>query len=93
MLDRAPLLAGASIRDFQEGRTGNVANVVEQALLLSRDMVDLRSLRKHEVFLSLRRDLALVNSLTGFFFFFFTTIFALSNTCIFSSLTSCSRCV
>ena len=53
-------------------------NAVEQALLLPADMVDLRSMRKYEVFLNLKRDLALVSPLTCFltfkiatFFFFF----------------------
>lgn len=67
VLDGAPLPTNASIRDFQEGRAGYVANAMEQALLLPRDMADLRSLRKHEVFISLKRDLALVSLLIGFF--------------------------
>ena len=65
MLDRAPLPTDASIRDFQQGRAGYVADVVEQALLLPRDMANLRSMRKHRVFLSLKRDLALVSLLTA----------------------------
>ena len=32
-----------------------------QALLLLGDMADLRSMKKHEMFLSLKRDLALVS--------------------------------
>jgi len=47
-----------------------VADTVEQALLLPKDMVDLRSLRRHEVFLSLKKDLAMVSpsiSLSSFF--------------------------
>ena len=39
-----------------------MANTVEQALLLPRDMADLRTMRKHEVFLNLKKDLALVSS-------------------------------
>lgn len=74
MLDGAPLLADASIRDFREGRASYVANVVEQALLLFGDMADLRSLRKHEVFLSLKRDLALVSLSPSFFTFKITTV-------------------
>ncbi|KAK9997975.1 hypothetical protein SO802_017578 [Lithocarpus litseifolius] len=42
-----------------KGRARYVADVVEKALLLPGDMADLRSIRKHEVFLSLKRDLAL----------------------------------
>ena len=57
----------ASIRDFQQGRVGYVADVVEQALLLMGDMANLRLMKKHEVFLSLKRDLTLVSSLTTLF--------------------------
>ena len=61
---------------------------MEQALLLLEDMVNLRSMRKHKVFLSLKRDLALVSSLIAFsfslLFFFFFKIFIL--TLVFSNL-------
>ena len=45
-----------------------MANAVEQALLLPKDMANLRSMRKHEVFLDLKRDLAMVSPLTPSFF-------------------------
>ena len=60
MLDGEPLLADASIHDFQGGTVGYVADVVEQALLLPVDMVELRGMRRHEVFLSLKRYLVMV---------------------------------
>ena len=44
-----------------------MANALEQPLLISQDMADLRSLKKHEVFLILKMDLAMVI----FFSFFF----------------------
>ena len=46
-----------------------MANVVEQALLLFEDMVELRSIRRHEVFLSLKRYLATVCPLLNPFSF------------------------
>ena len=61
VLDGAPLLVDASIRNFQQGKSGYVADAVKQALLLPEDMVEWRSMRKHEVFLSLKRDFALVS--------------------------------
>ena len=76
VLDKAPLPRDASIRDFQQGRARYVANAVEQALLLPVDMADLRSMRKHEVFLSLKRDLAMASPLTIFLTFNITTIFS-----------------
>ena len=66
MLDKAPSLTDASIKNFQQGKADYVADAVEQALLLPKYMADLRSLRKHEVFLSLKRDLTLVSLLTTF---------------------------
>ena len=52
-----------------------MAIVVEQSLLLPTDMADLRSTRKHEVFLSLKKDLAMVSPLVSFFFLFFFFFF------------------
>ena len=49
----APFPFDSSIRDFQQGKVGYVVDLVEQALLLPRDMVELRNLKKCEVFLSL----------------------------------------
>ena len=47
-----------------------MANAVEQSLLLPNDMADLRSMRRHEVFLGLKRDLAIVSPLVLVFFLF-----------------------
>ena len=60
-VDGAPFLEDASIRDFQRGIVGYVADAVEQSLLLPKDMADLRSMRQYEVFLRLNRDLAMVS--------------------------------
>ena len=60
MLDRAPLLADASIKDFQGGKADYVADAVKQALLLLGDMAKLWSMKRHEVFLSLKRYRAMV---------------------------------
>ena len=45
-----------------------MANALEQPLLLPQDMADLRTLKKHEVFLTLKRDLAMVNPLLLLFY-------------------------
>ena len=70
VLDGAPLPLDSSIRDFQKGKVGYVANALEQSLLLPQDMADLRTLKKYEVFLTLKRDLAMVRVFFFFFFFF-----------------------
>ena len=63
-----PLREAASIRNFDGGRAGYVANAMEQTLLLPKDMDELRNLKKHELFLSAKRDLALVRFLYTHFF-------------------------
>ena len=72
-LDGAPLLNDASIRDFQGGTAGYVADAVEQSLLLPKDTANLKSMRHYEVFLGLKRDLAMV-SLLLFIYFYFSLI-------------------
>ena len=64
MLDGSPLSTNSSIKDFQKGKAGYVADVVEQALLLPEDMVDLRTMKKQKVFLSLKSDLVMVSLLS-----------------------------
>ena len=75
VLDSAPLPMDASIINFQQRKAGYVVDTVEQALLLPEDMADLRSLRKHEVFLSLKRDLAMVSLLPTLLFFYHSNKF------------------
>ena len=65
VLDGVSLPSDASIRDFQQGKAGYIANAMEKALLLPSDMAYLKSIRKHEVFLSLKRDLAMVSPSTN----------------------------
>ena len=50
----------ASMRDFNGGIGCHVASTLEQTLLLPKDMVELRGLRKNEVFLNAKRYLGLV---------------------------------
>lgn len=57
---RDPLTSEATLRDAQKGKSGLVSECLEHALLLPRDMHKLKDMRKREVFLSLKRDLAKV---------------------------------
>ena len=45
-----PLRDDASLRDFNGGIGCHVASAVEEALLLLKDMSELRSMRENEVF-------------------------------------------
>ena len=61
MIDGSTLPTNSSIRDFLKGKAKYIADVVEQDFLLPEDMVKLRTMKKHEVFLSLKSDLAMVS--------------------------------
>ena len=60
MLGDEPLMDDTSIRDFNGGNRCHVALALEQNLLLPKDMVELRGLRKNEVFLNTKRYLGMV---------------------------------
>lgn len=55
-----PVMDDATLRDPQKGRFGILSKCLEKTLLLPKDMYELQSLRKCEVFLSLKRDLTKV---------------------------------
>ena len=60
MLGGEPLRDDASLKDFNGGIGCHVASAVEEALLLPKDMSELRNIRKNEVFLNCKRYLAMV---------------------------------
>ena len=60
---------------FQKGKADYIANALEQPLLLPQDMANLRTLKKHEVFLTLKRDLAIVCALTNFLYYIFDLLY------------------
>ena len=60
MINGEPLREKASIRDFCGGKGCHVASALEEALLLPTDMAELRSIRRNEVFLKLKRYLGMV---------------------------------
>ena len=54
----------ASLRDFQGGEGTYVVDALERTLLLPNDMVELKNLRRQEVFLNIKRYLGMVRLLT-----------------------------
>ena len=75
VLDGAHIPLNSSIHRFNNGRASYVANSVKQALLLPQDMAELRNLKKHEMFLFLKRDLALVRFPSSLISLFTSTMF------------------
>ena len=74
MLGGEPLMDDATIRDFNGGIGCHVASVLEETLLLPRDMVELRGFKRSEVFLHTKRFLGM---LCIYFFTIFFLIFIL----------------
>ena len=59
MLGGEPWRDDASLRDFNEGIGCHVALAVDEAMLLPKDMSELRNIRKNEVFLNCKRYLGM----------------------------------
>ena len=60
MLGGEPLADDASIRDYNGGVGCQVASALEETLLLPRDMIELRGLKRNEVFLQAKWSLGMV---------------------------------
>ena len=78
MLGGEPLTDDASIRDYNGGIGCHVASVLEETLLLPKDMVELRGLRRNEVFLQAKRFLRMACIVTFSNFFFLLGITLIS---------------
>ena len=63
MLHGEPLLENASMRDFGDGDGGYMADALGRTMMLPTDMEELRNMRMHEVFLSVKRYLGMVRLL------------------------------
>ena len=62
-VDGAPITWNASPRHYHGGHAGHVVEALEQPLLLPKDMEAYRSFTHPKLFLSLKRDLAMVSDL------------------------------
>ena len=58
-----PFALDASLRHYRGGHAGHVTKAVEQPLLLPKDMKAYKNFNHLELFLSLKRDLAMVSYL------------------------------
>ena len=61
-VDGAAIPWNASIKEFQRGHSAHIVETLEQPLLLPKDMDTVRKMRQSNLFMSLKRDLAMVNS-------------------------------
>ena len=60
-LDGTPILWDTSLRNYDGGRAGYVAEALQQPLLLPHDMASFKRFTQQELFMSLKRDLAMVS--------------------------------
>ena len=60
-MEGAPIPYNASIWDAQRGHTNYLVQALQQPLLLPRDMESIRCTRQLNLFMSLKRDLAMVS--------------------------------
>ena len=65
-VDGMPIAYDATLRHYRGGHAGLVAEALEQPLLLPQDMVAYRSFNHPELFLSLKRNLAMVSDSVHF---------------------------
>ena len=62
-VDGVPIAWDASLKHYRGGHAGHVAETLEQPLILPKDMEAYRNFNHSELFLSLKRDLAMVSYL------------------------------
>ena len=72
-VDGMPIAYDATFRHYREGHVGLVAEALEQPLLLPQDMEAYRIFNHPELFLSLKKDLAMVSDYA--LFFIYTSLF------------------
>ena len=65
-VDGMPIAYDATLRHYRGGHAGLVAEALEQPLLLPQDMEAYRTFNYPELFLSLKRDLAMVSDSVHF---------------------------
>ena len=62
-VDGVPIALDSSIRHYHGGHAGHVVETLEQPLFLPKDMEAYRHFSQQKLFLSLKRDLAMVSGL------------------------------
>ena len=74
-VDGMPIAYDATLRHYRGGHAGLVAEALEQPLLLPQDMEAYRTFNHPELFLSLKRDLAMVSDSVHFSSFILISLY------------------
>ena len=91
ILGGEPLTGDASIRDFNEGIDCHIASILEETLLLPRNMVELRGFKRSEVFLHTKRFLGMVRIYFFTVFFFYLAQHSSFSSFFFIFFKGCSK--
>ena len=78
-----PIAWDASLRHYRGGHAGHVVEALEQPLLVPKDMEAYRNFNHPELFLSFKRDLAMVSYLihcSTLIFLYFLTFYSKGKT-------------
>ena len=75
-----PIAYDATLRHYHGGHAGLMAEALQQPLLLPQDMATYKSFNHSDLFLSLKRDLAMVSNSANFSFIFVYLLFFFFNT-------------
>ena len=62
-VDGTPIPWNALVQEFQRGRAGYITKALEHPLLLPKDMEAYRRFKQNNLFMSMKRDLAMVGKL------------------------------
>ena len=90
-VDGMPIAFDATLRHYRGGHAGLLAEALEQPLLLPQDMAAYRSFNHPDLFLSLKRDLAMVSYSAHFIYFYLHFIAKVSSFFFFNFLLIRSR--
>ena len=69
-VDRVTIPWNAFVREFQRRHSAHIVEALEQPLLLFKDMDVMRKMRRPDLFMSLKKDLAMVISQLHTFYLF-----------------------
>ena len=74
-MDGAPIPYDSTIKESSQGHSMYLVQALEQPLLLPKDMDALRQKRQPDLFMSLKRDLAMVSIISSAFQFIYYMFF------------------
>ena len=74
-MDGAPIPYDSKIKESSQGHSMYLVQALEQPLLLPKDMEALRQKRRPDLFMSLKRDLAMVSTVSSAFQFIYYMFF------------------